>query len=261
MAHPAAAAGSNTQGTVVQSYNAGSGVLPAMLVRAQPKNPNTVIPLAANDVGYMLGVVVPTNNAPIVLTPQSATAQQILVAGSGRYNLLVSNQNGVVTSGDYLGVSAIPGIAMRAGSSQAQVIGRAAGNFDGRSNVIGTESLRGSLSGITVSIGYIPADIQFGPNPLLHHNNNLPGFLTKAADSIANKSVSKIRIYFSIAVLLVTLYIAGSLFYGGAHSSIVSIGRNPLAKKAISRGLVQMILIGLITLVVGVVGVYLILDL
>src|SRR5581483_3984562 len=87
-------------GSVTQSYDAGSGVLPGMLV--QLKGRSSVVPLTGPDAKNMLGVVVPVGSAPIVLTPSGSSGQQVLVASSGRYSLLVSNQNGPVKPDDYL---------------------------------------------------------------------------------------------------------------------------------------------------------------
>jgi len=51
------------------------------------------------------------------------------------------------------------------------------------------------------------------------------------------------------------------VLYGGIRSSIISIGRNPLAKKSIVRGLIQVITVGVIILVIGLFSVYLLLRL
>lgn len=259
-----AVAGSDISGNgaVTQSYNADPAVLPGMAVELKPKDQATVIPLTNRDIRNMTGVIVPANDAAIVLTPQTVSTQQVLVAVSGRYGLLVSNQNGAVKTGDYLTVSALAGIGMKADADQADIIGRAAGNFSGTSNVIGSVPLKDSSGhATTVSIGYIPVDVRLAPNPLYHNTNVLVGFLTGAAKSVANKPVSPARVYLSAAVLLATLFMVGSMFYGSVRSSIVATGRNPLAKKAIGRSLIQTIAAALIIFAAGVFAVYLILNL
>jgi hypothetical protein len=93
----------DSSSTVTQSYNAQPSVLSGMLVELKSKSDNTVIPLATSDLGKMLGVVVPVSDSPIVLTTTTSTTdQQVLVANSGQYNVLVSNQNGSIQSGDRL---------------------------------------------------------------------------------------------------------------------------------------------------------------
>jgi hypothetical protein len=259
MTSAAAAASSDVSGAVTQSYSADSSVLSGMVVELKSKS-QVVTPLPNQDVANMLGVVVPADDASVVLTPQSASTQQVLVATSGRYDVLVSNQNGSIKTGDYLAVSALPGIVMKASADQAEIIGRAAAAFNGTGNVISTVSLKNSLgSKATVAITQLPVNVQLAPNPLYQGGNDLPGFLSRAASSITNKQVSSTRVYLSIVVLAATIFVIGSMFYGGVRSGIMAIGRNPLAKKAIGQGLIQTIITGLIIFVIGMFAAYLIL--
>jgi hypothetical protein len=253
----------NTSGAVLQTYNAGPSVLPGMLVELNPKDSKTVIPLTNNDAANMLGVVVPSNDAAIVLTPQSVSAQQVLVATSGDYNLLVNNQQGSIKPGDYLTVSALAGVAMKATGNQAQVVGRAVGNFGTSSNVLGTVSLKNSTGGSSsVSIGHTLVYVYLASNPLYHENsNNLPSFLSKTASTVADGPVSQVRVYLGGVLLLITIVITATMFYASVRNGIVAVGRNPLAKRAIGRSLVQTIIGGLIIFIAGLLGVYLILKL
>jgi hypothetical protein len=257
---PVAATDSNLSGAAAQSYSADSSVLPGMLVELKSQSQTTVTPLKASDIRNMLGVVVPVNDAPITLTPQSASAQQALVAASGRYNVLASTQDGPIKAGDYIAISALPGIGMKATNGQAEVVGQATGGFNGTSGVISTTTLKTSLGhSSTIAIGSVPISVRLGANPLFQSSSNLPGFLSRAATSIANKPVSPVRVYLSIIILLAILFITAAMFYGGVRSSIVAMGRNPLAKKSIIRDLLQTMVGGLIIFVVGMLAVYLIL--
>ena len=76
----------NLSTDVTQSYNADASVELGMVVELKPKDPTTVIPLNSSDVANLLGVVIPTANATIVLTPQTITQQQVLVATTGHYD-------------------------------------------------------------------------------------------------------------------------------------------------------------------------------
>src|SRR6185312_15415943 len=111
----------NISSGVTQSYNADTSVVQTgMLVELKPKDPTTVVPLPDSDIKHMLGVVVPQNNAAIVLTPQNVTTQQVLVATTGHYNVLATNQNGPIKVGDYLTISALDGVAMKASEAQSE---------------------------------------------------------------------------------------------------------------------------------------------
>ena len=104
-------------------------------------------------------------------------------------------------------------------------------------------------------------DVSIGKNPMLKSNNDLPTALRRASELVAGKPVSPIRVYMSLAILVVATAISGSLIYSAVRSSITAIGRNPLSKKAIMRGLFQVVIIGLIVFISGIFGVYLLLKL
>jgi hypothetical protein len=258
-----AAVSADSSASVTQTYNANSSVLPGMIVELKAGAPNTVTPLVSQDLSRMLGVVVPVNDAPLVLSSPVSSGQQVLVATTGRYDLLVSNQGGVIKAGDYLTVSSLAGIGMKASSAQAEIIGQAVGNFNGSSNVLGTVPLKTSQGGsVTESIGTIAVNVKLAANPTYQKSNDsrqLPSFLSKSANAIASKPVSAPRVYLGALILLATFFIAGSLLYGGARSGLQAIGRNPLAKQAINRSLFKIVLGGLAVLLIGFLAVYLIL--
>jgi len=260
---PVLAASSNLSGAVTQSYNADSSVLPGMIVELKAKSPSTVIPLTSSDIRSMAGVVVPTSDAAIVLTPQTASSQQVLVASSGRYSLLVSNQNGPVKSGDYLTISSLAGIGMEAGVDQSQVIGRAAASFDGSNNVIGKVSVKNGSSGSkTVAIGHIPVDVKLAPNPLFQKNSTgVSGLLNRVANNASDQPARTAKVGVAGVVLIGTFFVTGSIVYGGVRNGMISIGRNPLAEKSIGRNLVRDIIAGLVAFALGVFVAYLILNL
>jgi len=259
----AASNSTNLSGDVTQSYNAGSGVQAGMLVELSAKKSQTVVPLSSGEIKYMLGVVVPTANAPIVLAPATPSGQQVLVATSGRYSLLVTNQNGAIKTGDYLTISSLNGVGMKADANQSEVIGRADGSFDGSSNVLGSVKLKNqSGQAITVNIASLPIDISVTANPLfVVAPAFVPGFLNKAASDVANKTVSTIRIYLAMALLAVMAFIIGSILYGSLRGGMIALGRNPLSKQAITHGLMQVLATVLIIFAVGVFAVYLLLKL
>lgn len=231
-----------------------------MLVSLKPNDAQTVQPLSSNNVDRMSGVVVPLNNAPIVLMPQTTTSQQVLVASSGRYQLLVSNQNGDIVAGDYLTVSALDGIAMKSDTSSSQVVGRAVANFNSQTNVIGQMNLKAGSTSQTVSIGSLTADVKLAPNPNFNKDKNLSGFLAKLANGVTQESVSTARLYLAALALVSSFIITGILIYGAVRNGFVSIGRNPLARFVIYRGLVQIIIIGLLIISAGAITSYLILK-
>lgn len=247
---------------VVQSYVADFGLQNGMIVQLAAKDTTKVEPVDINHAQKMHGVVVPPADAAVTLSPTSTTQQQVFVATSGRYDVLVSTQNGNIVSGDYVTISSLDGIGMKATSKEGQVLGKATATFDGVHGVQSTTTVKDQDGkSRTVVIGRVPVEIAIGSNPDAERLINVPGFLQRTSQLVAGKSVSPWRIYVSLLILLGTLIVTGSLLYGGVRSGMVAIGRNPLARTSISRSLLQVVLAAIAVFVIGLLAVYLLLKL
>ncbi|MDB5185249.1 MAG: rane protein of unknown function [Candidatus Saccharibacteria bacterium] len=251
---------------VVQSYSGDKSIQLGMLVKldAADKTKSSVVLADQKGEGTILGVTVAPNDSVVTITPSDSTKQQIFVATTGRYDVLVSNQNGKIKAGDYVTISALSGIGMAADGSQTLVVGTATEDFSGTANVVGSVKLKDSTGATkSVSIGRINVSIGVMRNPLStsQPSDYVPSFLSKSANAVANKSVSAARIYLGITVLFITALVAGIMLFSGVRSGMVSVGRNPLSKKSIIKSLIQTVLAGLIIFIVGVFGVYLLLKL
>lgn len=244
---------------VSQGYGSDQVTQRGMLIQLKENDPSKVEAVKQASSDKLFGVVVDPNDAPVTL---SSEGKKVFVATAGKYDVMVSTQNGNLKAGDYITVSAIDGIGMKAGTKEPFVIGRALSDFDGSTNKIGTAQVKDS-AGTTkeVQIGRVQADISVAGNPLLKAEEpNVPEMLRKAAEAIAQKEVPAIRIYTAMFVFIVCTIVAGVLMYGGVRSAIISIGRNPLGKKSIIRGMFQVIITGLIVFISGIFGVYLLLK-
>ncbi len=250
-------------GAVTQSYSAEQSVQLGMIFQLKEKDGNTVEPLKNKDSKNILGVVIPSSNATIVLSPAVAKEQQVLVATSGKHSVIVSNQNGQIKIGDYLAISAVDGVGMKANTKQEQVFGKAASNFTGTANVIGSVKLKDTLNKESVvTLGRIAVDINISHNPLTQKTVDfLPAFMSSIAVQVADKPVSVARIYLATLILLVTALISGNMMYSGIRGGMIAVGRNPLSKKSIIKSLIQTVMAGLIIFVVGILAVYLLLKL
>lgn len=250
-------------GTITKTYNAASTVQVGMIVQIDDKDPTSVLVSTSKDAKRMYGVVIPPGDSPIVLSAKNPKLQQVLVTNGGRQSMLVSNQAGPVKAGDYLTISAIDGVAMKAGLDSTEVIGKASGVFSGNANVVGAVKLKDSLGKeSSVTIGRIAVDINVTRNP---HNQEtvdyVPTFLSKLAIGIADKPVNAARVYLSLTLLLIAGVLSFNVLYSGIRGGMIAVGRNPLSKKSIIKSLIETVFAGLIILVVGVFGVYLILKL
>jgi hypothetical protein len=244
---------------VTQGYNADNSIQQGMLVKLKDKDKTSVEAVNDATLSKLQGVVVAANDAPVTLSTTS-TQQQVFVATSGRYSVLVSNQNGTIQPGDNITISALAGIGMKAGTIQSLIAGKAIQGFDGKKNVNGTAKLKSN--GQTVAIGTIQMDISIARNPIaVNHDVHVAGWLQNIGETVGSKPVNPIRLYGALIVLVISIITAGSMMYSGVHTSLVAIGRNPLAKKSILKSLLVVVLVSLVVVVVGLGAVYLLLKL
>lgn len=234
----------------------------------------TIVQLNSTDTKYvevatqaklesMFGVTVDRNQLPITLT-SGDLENEVFVAVSGTYSVLVSTQGGSIAVGDYITMSSVNGIGMKASTDDKTVFGRAVGKFDGKGVTLGQTTLKDTSGNTTktVALGSVPVTINIQHNPNEKSTkSNLPEFLQRVGLAIAEKEVSPIRIYLSVAVTILTVIAAIVIIYSGIRNSVISIGRNPMSRRSIFRALLEVILTSLLILIVGLFAVYLLLKL
>ncbi len=88
----------------------------------------------------------------------------------------------------------------------------------------------------------------------------VPAAIQNVANGLAGKKVETLPILLAAGVFLITLIIVASFIYSMIHSSIISVGRNPMSQAAIYRDLLQMSSLVLTILAAGMVSIYLILT-
>ncbi len=259
----AAAKTTSDKAPVTQSYTTDTTLQKGMIVRLNAKDSSKVDPLKQDESKDMLGVVVAANDAALSLT-SDISKRQVYVATYGKYDVLVSTQNGVIAAGDLVSISTIDGVGMKADGDTKTIIGKALTSFDGKSNVQGTSSLSDTAGKKTeVSLGRVKVQVLVQTNPLqsVALPTALTNFLSKVGYSVSNKTVNPARLYLALLVLIIASFVAAVLMFSGVKSAMVAIGRNPLAKKAIYRSLVQVVISSLIVFIVGIFAVYLLLKL
>lgn len=193
----------------------------------------------------MLGIVI--NNGNSLLTLTSGKGNQIQVATSGTAQVLVSDINGSISEGDHITASPIAGVGMKA-TDNSKIIGIAqAGLSDSQSSEVSYTNKSGQKN--SVKVGQVPVIINVSffykqPNKTL-----IPAAIQNVANAFAGKNVSTLPILISLGIFIITLIVVVSIVYSMIHSSIISVGRNPMSQTAIYRGIVQ-----LSALVVAIIG-------
>lgn len=251
------AAGPVLAQTVLQGYASDEMLQKGMLVALKKDDQSKIEPINEKNLENLKGVVADANDSPVTI---SGEGQKIFVANAGSYEVLVSNENGAIAQGDYVSGSSLAGIGMKATGSQSIVLGRAVGGFEGGGDSIGNSETK---DGARVSFGRIQVDIGVSKNPalIIPDKDRVPDSLQRIASTVAEKEVSAVRIYLAILVLIITALIAGTTLFSGVRSTVIAIGRNPLSKAVIYKGLFQVMLISLIIFITGLFGVYLLIKL
>lgn len=234
----------------VQGFSADETLQPGLVVAISKGSSVFVEPVPGGDTSRIYGVVIDPADATVTVAEEG---QDVFVATSGQYPVLVSIENGVIEAGDYLSMSSTDGIAAKATTSQPQVIGRALDSYDGEGSIL-TQTSSGN------AVGRVSADIGPGKNPL-QSDTLVPGPLLSVAESIAGKNVSAVRLYGALAILLATVIMAAGILWVGVRSGMVAIGRNPLSRTSVLRGLGQVLAVAVLIFVIGIFGVYLLLKL
>lgn len=247
----------------LQGFAADRAIDNGTIVRMKDGSTQTVEPAKQSDAQNMFGVTVDRQQVPIRLT-NSDIENEVFVAVSGTYSVLVSSQNGWIEPGDFISLSSINGIGMKAGFEEPTVFGRASGAFNGSSASLGTMTIKDvdGRDNQTVALGSVPVTIEIQRNPNEKSTKtNVPEVLQRIGQAVAEKEVSPIRIYLSMAITAISLITAIIVIYSGVKNSIISIGRNPMSKKSIFRALLEIILTSLLILIIGLFAVYLLLRL
>lgn len=250
-------------GGSVQGYAADTPLDVGTIVQLTGKDAKQVKIATQAEQQNAFGVVVDRNQLSVTLSNE-ALKNEAFVAVSGTYNVLVSTQGGTIASGDYLALSAVNGVAMKAGTEEETVFGRANAAFDGKNTALGTTVLKDTAGkeNKTVTLGMVPVTIDIRSNPNEKSTKaQVPEVLERIGQAIAEKEVSPIRIYLSMAITTVSLIAAIAVLYSGVRSGVISIGRNPMSKKSIFRALLEVILTSVLILIIGVFAVYLLLKL
>jgi hypothetical protein len=252
-----------TGGGSVQGYASDAALQIGTVVQLTGGDATKVEAATSKNLPQMYGVVVDPHALSLTISSASL-ANEAFVATSGTYKALVSTQGGEIAAGDYLTMSAINGVLMKASTDQKTVFGRAASSFAGKNNTIGSTQLKdtGGATNQTVALGIIPVTINVQRNPTEKSTQtNLPKPLQKVGEAIADKPVSPLRIYLSIGITGLSIIVSLVTLYAGIRNAIIAIGRNPLSKKSVFRGLFEVILTGFLILIIGLFAVYLLLKL
>ena len=237
--------------TIAQSFktNATQDIVNGALVSTQG-NKNIIELATSKTANRLVGVV---DSSPLVSL--SGNDQEVEIVLSGATEVLVSDINGTIKSGDKIAASPVAGVGMKA-TTDGQVVGTAQNTF--QSTATRTIMDRDGKAH-TIRLGSVRTQIGIATYQATG-SNFLPPFIQSTANSIAGRPVSLMRVLICSILLMLGFVTVIILVYTATRSAMTSLGRNPLAAHAIRRGLYQTITIALIIVSCTLLGSYLILT-
>jgi hypothetical protein len=241
---------------ITQSYATDGEITIGSIVSIKNSTNDTVVLANNNNVGNMMGVVVnPTNSVLSVTSDQKNSAE---VATSGVLQVLVSDINGAIASGDQVTASPIDGVGMKA-SQNVRVIGIAQSALNSTN---GSKESYTDKDGVkkSVLIGQIPLQVAVSYYFKEPDKTIVPAAIQNIANTLAGKPVSTLPILISIAIFIITIVVVVSIVFAMVRSSIISVGRNPMSQSAIYRDLIQLSALVMAILAVGMISIYLVLT-
>ena len=253
---PAMSVAANTG--VSQGYTTTETNLAAGTIMGLSPNTNTAAPATSGKNYQLLGLVA---DAPLIALNDGSHQVQIVVSGSAK--ALVSDINGEVKAGDKITSSPIVGVGMKA-TDAGQIVGIAQGDL--AKSTTSSETITDKTGkSQTVHIGAVALQVSVsyyaGSSDQSALSSVLPPFILHTANGIAGQQVSPVRVLISLIALVFGFAIVGNMLQSAIRSNIIATGRNPLAKQALRRELVDISITALGILLLTTLTTYLVIKL
>lgn len=224
----------------------------AAIVSSKTNYPDVVELATAKNSSHTIGVI---DDKPLVAISSKGKSTQVVL--NGATEVLVCDINGPIRAGDKIAASPVAGVGMLA-AENGQVVGTAQKEFNTKTAKI--RSIKDSKGvGRNVRFGSIPVEVSVAYYQL-PGSNFLPPLLQNLANTIADRPVSAIRILVSSLMLMFGFIYVGILIYTTVRTSVISLGRNPLAAHNIRNGLLQMAVLAVTVLLATLLATYLMLS-
>lgn len=248
---PASASSAN----ISHSYQSVKSIPAGSLVSLDSAKPDFVQSASTANASRVLGIAVVSKDSLLAIDASKDTVQ---VATSGIATAIVSDYNGSLSVGDQVAVSPFDGVGMKA-EVGSRVIGLAQTAFSAASPGAKEQTITDTKGkSKQVAVGTVRLNIAPGSANGTGLDKKING-LQSVVRAITGKVIPTGRITIALIITVLTFVALVSLIYGSVYSTIVSVGRNPLAKYAIYRSLRSVLLMAFIIGMVAIVVVSLLL--
>lgn len=239
---------------ISHSYRANTNLSNGSIVSLDSRQSDYVEAAEVTNGSRLVGVVVASNDSLLAVDSGNGKVQ---VATSGTASTLVSTLNGPIKVGDQVAVSPFKGVGMKAAPG-SYIIGLAQTELSSTESAITQEVTDKNGNKRQIKIGYVRLNIDVGSDATADSTAQL-NTLQKLAKGLTGRTVSTARVVISLIVALVALIALVTLIYSSIYGSIISIGRNPLAKYAVFRTLGSVMGMALLTAGLATLTIFLLL--
>jgi len=249
------AASASAQGaSIAQGFKTTETNLSTGALMALRQDAPDVVELATREHSERLAGIL--SDHPLISVTDGTSSAQVITEGTTP--TLVSALGGDIKAGDRITISPIKGVGMKATASGV-IVGVAQSDFKSGS---GTERTITGADGRSrkAHIGLVSVRVGVAAYVVGQQSSPVPSVLQDLANNVVVRSVSVVRVMFATLLLLLLFVTVTVLLYGAVHSSIISIGRNPLSEVILRKSLLQVgLTLGIIT-TVSLASIYLILK-
>lgn len=243
--------------SISEGYPSGDSLPLGAMVSISQTEPITVELADINNNSYLTGVVAGENDSLLNINRNGTTTY---VAVSGDTSVFVSDINGPITAGDFVGSSWISGVAMRSDTSSKQrLLGVALEDFSADSQdkreFEDIETPSGTQDALVGKIAVRLFDRDIGADPTSQSG------LEVLAQRIAGKDVAYARVLMASGLFALSVLVSGIFLSNAIRGSFISLGRNPLASSTIFSSLLQVSGTSIALVIIGAFLAYVVLIL
>ncbi len=239
---------------ISHAYQSSTTFPSGFLVSLDAAKDNNILAANSATSNRLVGVVVEANDSLVAIDSASSLVQ---VATSGVAEVLVSDVNGTIKSGDQVAVSPFSGIGMKS-EPGARLIGLAQSSLNSReSGAVSKAVADKDGKQQTLKVGFVRVSIAIGTAPVAGAEAQQSS-LQQAAKMLTGHNVSTARIVVSSVIAVIAIIALVTLIYTSIYGTLIAIGRNPLARGSIFQALFSIIGLVVLTASVAMATIYLI---
>ncbi|MDX1765841.1 MAG: hypothetical protein R3313_02715 [Candidatus Saccharimonadales bacterium] len=244
-------------GSLSERFPSDSNYPNGTLVSIQQTVPTSVDLADLTNADFLVGVVESEGQSLLTISREQG---DLTVALSGEVEIFVSDINGPIEQGDFIGNSWIRGVGMKAlENTDQKLLGIALESFDESDDdayeVSDIDTPDGRKDAKIAKIALRIFDRQVGPNSTLDDTT----FLEEFAARVAGKQVVFARILAAAVMFIVSAVISAVFLANAIRGSFISLGRNPLASGSIYTNLIQVSGVAMGVILIGTVLAYVVL--